>query len=65
MNQNKPLATETEVASPCIDVCRIDKSSGYCEGCRRSLEEIACWSVYSPAEKRAVLAQLPTRKEPL
>ena len=65
MNQNDPLATETEVASPCIDVCRMDESSGYCEGCRRSLEEIARWSTYSPAEKRAVLAQLPTRKKPL
>ncbi|HUX23659.1 MAG TPA: DUF1289 domain-containing protein [Burkholderiales bacterium] len=65
MNRNNSLATETEVASPCIDVCRMDESSGYCEGCRRSLEEIACWSVYSPAEKRAVLAQLPARKKPL
>lgn len=56
---------ETEVASPCINVCRMDQTSGYCEGCRRSLEEIACWSVYSAAEKRAVLALLPARKPTL
>jgi uncharacterized protein len=53
---------ETEVASPCINVCRMDPASGYCEGCRRSLEEIASWSAYSPADKRAVLALLPARK---
>ena len=58
-------APEAEVASPCINVCRMDETSGYCEGCRRSLEEIACWSVYTAAEKRAVLALLPARKQTL
>jgi uncharacterized protein len=58
-------AQEAEIASPCINVCRMDEAGGYCEGCGRSLEEIACWSAYSPAEKRAVLAQLPERKKPL
>ncbi len=61
MNSPSLSAPEAEVASPCINVCRMDAASGYCEGCRRTLEEIACWSVYSPAEKRAVLAQLPAR----
>lgn len=55
-------AEETEVASPCIDVCRMDAKSGYCEGCRRTLDEIAGWSAYSAAQKRAVLARLPARK---
>jgi predicted Fe-S protein YdhL (DUF1289 family) len=59
------LKQELQVASPCIDVCRIDAASGYCEGCRRSLEEIASWSAYGPAEKRAVLALLPARKAAL
>ncbi len=62
MNSPGACAQEEEVASPCINVCRMDAVSGYCEGCRRTLEEIACWSVYSAAEKRAVLAQLPSRK---
>ena len=59
------LKQEPEVASPCVDVCRMDAASGYCEGCCRSLEEIASWSVYGPAEKRAVLALLPARKAAL
>ena len=56
---------DEEVASPCVDVCRMDAASGYCEGCRRSLDEIASWSAYSPSEKRAVLALLPVRKKAL
>jgi hypothetical protein len=65
MSPAASLKPELEVASPCVDVCRMDAASGYCEGCRRTLEEIACWSAYGPAEKRAVLALLPARKKPL
>lgn len=65
MNLASLQVQETEVASPCVNVCRMDEASGYCEGCRRSLEEIASWTAYSPAEKRAVLARLPARKEAL
>jgi len=60
-----PAAQEAEVASPCVNVCRMDAASGYCEGCRRSLEEIASWPEYTAAEKRAVLALLPVRKQTL
>ena len=65
MNSPNPCVQEQEVASPCINVCRMDAASGYCEGCRRTLDEIASWSTYSAAEKRAVLAQLPARKSEL
>jgi uncharacterized protein len=47
--------------SPCINVCRMDPRTGLCEGCLRTIEEIAAWSRMSPEEKRAVLAQLPAR----
>jgi predicted Fe-S protein YdhL (DUF1289 family) len=55
----------TDVASPCINVCKIDAASGLCEGCLRKLEEIASWSGLSAAQKRALLAQLPLRKRAL
>ena len=58
-------AQDAAVASPCINVCRMDAASGYCEGCRRSIDEIAAWSTYSDEQKRAVLAQLPNRTIPL
>lgn len=43
-----------EVASPCISVCRIDASSGWCEGCFRTGNEIAGWSSASQDSKRAL-----------
>jgi predicted Fe-S protein YdhL (DUF1289 family) len=54
--------TGADVASPCINVCKIDAASGLCEGCQRTLEEIAVWSSLSAAQKRALLARLPSRK---
>jgi predicted Fe-S protein YdhL (DUF1289 family) len=59
------LESELEVASPCVNICRMNETSGYCEGCFRNLDEIAFWSVYEPAEKRAVLALLPARRTAL
>jgi uncharacterized protein len=50
------------VASPCINICRIDAASGWCEGCMRSLDEIAAWSVLDDAAKQAVVVQLGRRR---
>jgi predicted Fe-S protein YdhL (DUF1289 family) len=49
------------VRSPCINVCRIDRKSGYCEGCRRTVDEIMRWPIADEAEQRAILAELPRR----
>ena len=49
------------VASPCINVCMLDPDTGWCEGCLRTIDEIAEWSAYSNAEKRAVLARIAQR----
>jgi predicted Fe-S protein YdhL (DUF1289 family) len=65
MTQIARIRQDDEVLSPCVNVCRMDEKSGYCEGCRRTLEEIASWSAYSDAERRAVLALLPARKQTL
>lgn len=51
-----------DVPSPCINVCTIDPGTGWCQGCYRSLDEIAGWPQYSSDEKRAVLACLPARR---
>ena len=50
------------VPSPCINVCRISAATGLCEGCRRTLDEIAAWSRLSDADKRAVWALLEQRR---
>jgi len=55
-------ARDAEPASPCVDVCRMDPATGLCEGCRRTLDEIAGWSNFTDAEKRAVLARIETKQ---
>lgn len=47
--------------SPCISICRIDQTTGWCEGCKRTLEEIADWPMLSNREKRAILERLDER----
>jgi uncharacterized protein len=48
--------------SPCIDVCEINPETGLCEGCARSLDEIAVWGSLSSTERRRVMSQLAARK---
>lgn len=52
-------------ASPCIDICRMDAAAGFCQGCRRTLDEIAGWRDFSATEKRAVLARIGSEQEML
>lgn len=40
--------------SPCISVCRMDAASGLCEGCMRTLDEIAAWGMMDNVSRRAV-----------
>jgi hypothetical protein len=40
----------------------MDEQRGLCEGCLRTLDEIACWSTLSDPEKRAVLVQVAQRR---
>jgi hypothetical protein len=43
-----------DVPSPCISVCRMDPVSELCEGCLRTLDEIAEWGRMEDQAKRAV-----------
>ena len=51
------------IPSPCINVCRMDAATGWCEGCQRTLQEIATWSGLADADKRAVWQALLARRE--
>lgn len=53
------------VPSPCINVCRMDGKTGWCEGCLRTLDEIAAWGALDDAAKRSVWTLLPARREAL
>ena len=50
------------VASPCIDVCKMDPRTGLCEGCTRTIDEITAWSRIGDDEKRAILARVAERE---
>lgn len=56
------VAQVEDVPSPCINVCRMSEATGLCEGCLRTLDEIAGWSGYTRAEKLAVRARLDARR---
>ena len=51
--------------SPCVDVCEIDRATGLCLGCRRTIEEIACWSAMTSTERRRIMEELPAREMPV
>ncbi|HEX6708271.1 MAG TPA: DUF1289 domain-containing protein [Albitalea sp.] len=51
------------VPSPCNSVCRMNPSTGLCEGCFRTLDEIAAWSRLDDDEKRAVWQRLAQRRQ--
>ncbi|HSD59284.1 MAG TPA: DUF1289 domain-containing protein [Burkholderiales bacterium] len=50
-----------DIPSPCIKVCIMDPVLGLCAGCYRTLDEIAGWADYAPAEKLRVLERIAVR----
>ena len=42
----------------------MDSEQRYCEGCLRTLAEIARWGDMSESERATVVAQLPARRSP-
>ena len=52
----------TAVASPCVQLCRIDPRTGFCEGCFRSLQEIERWPGATDPERRAILRRVAERR---
>ncbi len=51
------------VASPCINVCRMNASSGLCEGCARTIDEIAQWGRLDDAARREVWRLIARRRQ--
>lgn len=58
-----PPSPAAGVASPCIGVCRMHAGTGWCEGCLRTLDEIARWGGASEEEKLAIWNELLRRAE--
>lgn len=54
--------SEQEVQSPCIGVCSMDESNGFCQGCFRSLEEIQQWWDLDNAARAEIVKQAAARE---
>jgi hypothetical protein len=51
------------VQSPCIGICRINVRSGQCEGCWRTVEEIAAWPKMADGQRQQLVLVLEQRQE--
>ena len=49
------MQVETEIQSPCIGVCSMDDSTGFCLGCYRTMDEIQGWWDLDDAQKQALI----------
>ena len=50
------------IASPCIGVCAIEAQTGWCEGCLRTIDEIAAWGALDNRSRREIWKRLPARR---
>ena len=62
MSPGRTLPIVDAVASPCNSVCRMDAATGWCEGCLRTIDEIAAWATMDDDAKRAVWEALDRRR---
>ena len=51
------------VPSPCVSVCQMHTSSGLCDGCFRTIDEIAGWSRMDNGDKRVVWDRIVQRAQ--
>ena len=51
------------IASPCINVCKMDALSGLCTGCFRTIDEITLWSRIDDARRQDILAAVSRRRQ--
>ncbi len=50
------------IASPCINICKMDDRNGLCLGCFRTLDEITVWSRTDDATRAQILAAVTRRR---
>ena len=56
-------AAVDNVPSPCISICRMNKLTGLCEGCFRTIDEIGQWGKADDQAKRALWLLIEQRAE--
>jgi len=51
------------LASPCINICKMDPASKLCTGCYRTIEEITVWSRTDDVHRARILAAVARRRD--
>ena len=54
--------TLPDIPSPCIGICRLDQASGLCQGCLRTVDEIARWPLADNPERLLIVQALRARR---
>ena len=54
---------DKEIQSPCIGVCSMDDSTGLCQGCYRTMDEIQGWWDLDNTQKQTVIDLASEREE--
>jgi uncharacterized protein len=62
MTVDESWPPDREVPSPCVDVCRLDPRQRHCEGCLRTIDEIAGWSAFDRRQRLQVWSLLRSRR---
>lgn len=50
------------IASPCVDLCRLDGRTGICTGCLRTAEEIRRWRKMTDHQRRRIMDEMRQRR---
>lgn len=50
-----------EIVSPCIGVCAMNDTTGFCMGCYRTVDEIREWWNMTDQEREKVMGSLDQR----
>lgn len=53
--------SRNEIESPCVKICVVHPETRLCTGCLRSIDEISRWSKMTAEDRRAIMADLPSR----
>lgn len=65
MNQPPLPHAGSSVPSPCVGVCCLDDTAGWCTGCLRTRDEITDWGKLCDRDKQVIWKRLTQRRREL
>jgi predicted Fe-S protein YdhL (DUF1289 family) len=63
MKEFDPRLHAGALPSPCISICTMNSQTGLCDGCLRTIDEIAQWSSASEEVKLAIWLDIKRRQD--